>query len=51
MLQQYINQELPDVPAGLKMSEELEIKLSTYADLQKKQVSSKNASTPKPLAV
>ena len=28
-LQQYVNQELPDVQAGLEKAEELEIKLST----------------------
>ena len=28
-LQQYMNQELPDVPAGLRKAEEPEIKLPT----------------------
>ena len=30
-LQQYVNQRLPDVQAGLEKAEEKEIKLPTYA--------------------
>ena len=30
-LQQYVNQELPDVQAGFRKAEEPEIKLPTYA--------------------
>ena len=55
-LQQYINQELPDVQAGFK-KEESEIKLPTSVESSKKQESSRKTSTtallttPKPLIV
>ena len=55
-LQQYINQELPDVQAGFK-KEESEIKLPTSAGSSKKQENSRKASIsalltmPKPLTV
>ena len=32
-LQHYANQELPDVQAGFRKEEELEIKLPTFAEL------------------
>ena len=32
-LQQYVNQELPDVQAGLEKAEELENKLPTFVGL------------------
>ena len=32
-LQHYVNQEFPDVQAGLEKEEELEIKLPTFAGL------------------
>ena len=35
--QHYANQELPDVQAGFRKEEELEIKLPTFAGLQRKQ--------------
>ena len=44
-LQQYVNHELPDVQAGLKKTEEPEIKLPTSVGLSKKQESSKKTST------
>ena len=56
-LQQYVNQELPDVQAGFKKAEEPEIKLPTSAGSSKKQESSRKTSTsallttPKPLTV
>ena len=56
-LQQYMNQELPDVQAGLEKAEEPEIKLPTSAGSWKKQESSRKTSTsalltmPKPLTV
>ena len=56
-LQQYVNQELPDVQAGLEKAEEPEIKLPSSAESQKKQESSRKTSTsalltmPKPLTV
>ena len=31
-LQQYVNQELPDVQLGLEKAEELEIRLSTFVE-------------------
>ena len=40
-LQQYTNQELPDVQAGLKQAEEPEIKLPTSTGSLKKQENSK----------
>ena len=56
-LQQYVNKELPDVPAGLEKAEEPEIKLPTSDELSKKQESSRKTSIsalltmPKPLTV
>ena len=56
-LQQYVNRELPDVPAGFRKAEEPEIKLPTSAGSLKKQKSSRKTSisalltTPKPLTV
>ena len=41
-LQQYTNQELPDVQAGLKQAEEPEIKLPTSTGSSKKQEFQKN---------
>ena len=43
-LQQYVNQEPPDVQAGFKKAEEPEIKLSTSAGSLKKQESSRKTS-------
>ena len=40
-LQQYMNCELPDIQAGFKKAEELEIKLPTSAGSSKKQESSR----------
>ena len=56
-LQQYMNCELPDVQAGFRQAEELEIKLPTSAGSWKKQGSSRKTSIsalltmPKPLTV
>ena len=56
-LQQYVNRELPDVQAGFKKAEELEIKFPTSAGSWKKQDSSRKTSIsdfltrPKPLTV
>ena len=56
-LQQYLNQELPDVQAAFKKAEEPNIELSTSAGALKKQESSRKTSTsdlltiPKPLTV
>ena len=56
-LQQYMNQELPDVQAGLEKAEEPEIKLPISAGSSKKPESSRKASIstlfimPKPLTV
>ena len=56
-LQQYVNHELPDVPAGFRKAEEPEIKLPTSAGSLKKQENSRKTSTsalltmPKPLTV
>ena len=56
-LQQYMNREFPDVQAGIKKAEELEIKLPTSAGSSKKQESSRKTSIsalltmPKPLTV
>ena len=56
-LQQYVNRKLPDVQAGFKKAEELEIKLPTSAGSSKKQESSRKTSisalltTPKPSTV
>ena len=36
-LQQYVNHEIPDVQAGIRKSEELEIKLPTSTGSEKKQ--------------
>ena len=36
-LQQYVNQELPDVQAGFRKAEEPEIKLPTFTGSSKKQ--------------
>ena len=44
-LQQYVNQELPDVQAGLEKAEEPEIKLPTSAGSSKKQGNSRKTST------
>ena len=43
-LQQYVNRELPDVQAGFRKAEELEIKLPTSAGSLKKQGNSRKAS-------
>ena len=43
-LQQYLNCELPDVQAGFRKAEELEIKLPTPAGSSKKQESSRKTS-------
>ena len=40
-LQQYVNQELPDVQAGFRKAEEPEIKLPTSAGSSKRQESSR----------
>ena len=56
-LQQYVNCELPDVPAGFRKAEEPEIKLPTSDGSSKKQESSMKTSIsalltmPKPLTV
>ena len=56
-LQQYMNQELPDVQAGLEKAEEPEIKLPTSTASSKKQESSRKTTTsalltmPKPLTM
>ena len=56
-LQQYMNQELPDVQVVLEKAEEPEIKLPTSAGSLKKQESSRKTSIsalltmPKPLTV
>ena len=56
-LQQYMNNELPDVQAGLEKAEEPEIKLPTSAGSSKKQENSRKTSIsalwtmPKPLTV
>ena len=56
-LQQYVNQELPDVQADLEKAEEPEIKLQTFVESQRKQGNSRKTSTSaslmtlKPLAV
>ena len=42
--QQYMNRELPDVPAGFRKAEEPEIKLPTSAGSWKKQESSRKTS-------
>ena len=44
-LQQYVNQELPDVQAGLEKAEEPEIKLPTSVGSYKKQENSRKTST------
>ena len=43
-LQQYINRELPDIQAGFRNEEELEIKLPTSVRLSKKQKSLRKTS-------
>ena len=43
-LQQYMNQELPDVQLDLEKAEELEIKLSTSIQLSTKQESCRETS-------
>ena len=56
-LQQYMNDELPDVQAGFRKGRGTEIKLSTSAGSRKKQENSKETyiyvllSMPKPLTV
>ena len=56
-LQQYMNRELPDVPAGFRKAEESEIKLPTSTGSWKKEESSRKISIsalltmPKPLTV
>ena len=56
-LQQYVNQELPDVKLVLEKAEEPEIKLPTSVGSSKKQESSRKASIsalltmPKPLTM
>ena len=56
-LQQYMNQELPDIQAGFRKGRGTEIKLSTSAGSWKKQESSRKTSIsvlltmPKPLTV
>ena len=44
-LQQHMNQELPDVQAGLEKAEEPEIKLPTSVGSYKKQENSRKTST------
>ena len=44
-LQQHVNQELPDVQAGLEKAEEPEIKLPTSVGSYKKQENSRRTST------
>ena len=44
-LQQYVNCELPDVPAGLEKAEEPEIKWPTFTGKSKQHESSKKTST------
>ena len=44
-LQQYVNRELPDVPAGFRKGRETEIKLPTSVRSSKKQESSRKTST------
>ena len=44
-LQQFMNQELPDVKAKFKEAEEIEIKLPTSIGSQKKQGKSRKTST------
>ena len=44
-LQQHVNQELPDVQAGLEKAEEPEIKLPTSVGSYKKQENSRKTST------
>ena len=44
-LQQYMNHELPDVQAGFKKADELEVKMPTSAGSSKKQESSRKTST------
>ena len=44
-LQQYVNQEFPDVQVHLEKAEEPEIKLPTYAGSEKKQENSRKTST------
>ena len=44
-LQQYVNQEIPDVQAGFRKAEEPEIKLPTSVGLSKKQESVRKTST------
>ena len=43
-LQQYVNQELPDVPAGFRKAEEPEIKWPISTGSQKKQENSRKTS-------
>ena len=56
-LQQYLDREIPDVPAVLKKAEEPEIKLPTSTGSKKKQESSRKTSIsalltmPKPLTM
>ena len=56
-LQQYVDQELPDVQTGFRKAEEPEVKLPTFIGSSKKQESSWKISTsalltmPKPLSV
>ena len=56
-LQQYMNRELPDVQAGFKKADELEVKMPTSAGSSKKQGSYRKTSIsalltmPKPLTV
>ena len=54
-LQQYVNCELPDVPAGFRKAEESEIKLPTSTGSKKKQENSRRTSalltTPNPLTM
>ena len=56
-LQQYVNQELPDVPAGFRKAEEPEIKWPISTGSQKKQENSRKTSisalltTPQPLTM
>ena len=57
MLQQYVNQELPDVQAGFRKGGETRHQMPTSAGSWKKQESSRKTSTsallitPKPLTV
>ena len=50
-LQQYVNQELPDVQVGFRKGEEPEVKLPTYTGSQKNQENSRKTATSASLTV